>query len=280
MKPAPFKLCMPEEEQEILALLQSYGRDARILAGGQSLVPLMNMRIMQPQVLISLNRCTSLSYINAQGNGIAVGARTRQAEIEESEQIASRLSLLSKAMPYVGVRSSRNFGTVCGSLAHADPLAELPSVAAALDARFQLASVRGTREVSADEFYIGALTNCLEPDEMLRQVLFPALPPNSKSVFVEVSTRTHGFAVVGLAMCASIDSSAICRDVRLAAMGVSETTLRLRSAEAMLEGNTLSAELIDEVSRAATETMNPPHDIHADGNYRKRLACTLIKRAL
>ncbi len=280
MKPAPFKLYVPEDEQEVLALLNEYGSDARVLAGGQSLVPLMNMRIMQPTVLISLNRCTALAYIREQNGGYAIGARTRQAEVEDSDLVADQLPLLSAAMPYVGVRASRNYGTICGSLAHADPLAELPSVAAAMEARFEIASARGKREVGADEFFLSALSNCLEPDEMLRQVWIPKVLPESNSVFLEVSNRAHGFAVVGLALYAVIDAERVCRKARLAAMGLSETTLRLRSAEALLEGNQLTDELIEQASAVSTDAAEPHGDIHADGNYRKRVARTLVKRAL
>ncbi len=280
MKPAPFKLYVPEEEQEILALLHEYGSEARILAGGQSLVPLMNMRIMQPKVLISLHRCSTLGYMREQNNGYALGARTHQAEIEDSDLVATQLPLLSAAMPYVGVRASRNYGTICGSLAHADPLAELPSVAAAMEAQFEIVSVRGKREVGPDEFYLSALSNCLEPDEMLRQVRIPKALPESRSVFLEVSNRVHGFALVGLALHASINADGVCRKARLAAMGLSETTLRLRSAEKLLEGNVLTDELIEQASVVSTDTAEPHSDIHADGKYRRRVASTLVKRAL
>ena len=206
--------------------------------------------------------------------------RTRQTELEDSERVAQRLPLVSAAMPYVGVRASRNCGTVCGSLAHADPLAELPSVAAALEATFEIASVRGRREVSADEFYLSALSNCLEPDEMLRQVWIPKAGSDSKSVFLEVSNRAHGFAVAGLALSVDIDAGGVCRKARLAAMGLSETTLRLRPAEKLLEGKVLTEELVEEASAVSTEATAPYQDIHADREYRRRVAGVLVKRAL
>ena len=164
VKPAVFDYHRPDNIEEACALLAEYGADARVLSGGQSLVPLMNMRILSPAVLIDINRCRDLAYLREEGAAIACGALTRQSEAETSDLVASRLPLMSIAMPHVGVRASRNFGTVCGSLAHADPLAELPSVASALDARFVIASSRGRREVTADEFFVSALTNCLEPD--------------------------------------------------------------------------------------------------------------------
>ena len=199
VKPAAFDFHAPESGEEVLSLLATYGDDARLLAGGQSLVPLMNMRILRPGVLISLNRCRDLAYLRDEDGEVVCGAMIRQAEAEETDLIQSQVPLLAAALPYVGVRASRNRGTVCGSLAHADPLAELPSVAAALEATFVITGTNGRREVTAETFFVSELATCIDTGEMLTEVRFPKTVPNGRGVFLEVGNRAHGFAVVGIA---------------------------------------------------------------------------------
>ena len=280
MKPAPFEFHAPETEEEIRSLMAEHGEEARPLAGGQSLVPLMNMRIVRPSVLIDLNRCRALDYLREEGDVIACGALTRQATAEDSELVRARLPLLAAALPHVGVRATRNFGTVCGSLAHGDPLAELPSVAAALDARFVIARRDGTREVAAEDFFVSALTTCLDPDEMLREVRFPTAAATARNVFLEVANRAHGFAVAGLAASVELAQDGHCRRARLAAMGMGATTLRLSAVEALLEGQHLGPELIAEAAAAAVRSVDPHQDLHASSGYRRQLAGVLVKRAL
>lgn len=280
MKPASFKYFRPESVEEIHNLLAEYGTEARILAGGQSLVPLMNMRILQPGVLIDINRCGSLSYLREEDGVIACGALLRQGEAEVHPLVAERLPLLRAAMPHVGVRANRNFGTVCGSLAHADPLGELPSVATALEARFVIAGARGRREVGADEFFVAALTNCLEPDEMLAEVRLPVTPPQATSVFLEVANRAHGFAVAGLAACVELDADGRCTRARLSAMGAGSTTARLHQVESLLEGETLGDERIRAAGAAAVEAAEPSDDVHASAAYRAEVVGSLVRKAL
>lgn len=280
MKPAPFKYFRPESVEEIHYLLAEHGSEARILAGGQSLVPLMNMRILQPGVLIDINRCRDLAYLRKEDGAVVCGALTRQGAAETDPAVAEHLPLLAAAMPHVGVRANRNFGTVCGSLAHADPLGELPSVASALEARFVIAGARGRREVGADEFFVGALTNCLEPDEMLAEVRLPVSPPGARSVFLEVANRAHGFAVGGLAAWAAFDGGGRCVRARLSAMGAGSTTLRLRRAESLLEGEALGEESIRAAAAAAVEAAEPSDDVHASAAYRAELIGTLVRKAL
>lgn len=280
MKPAVFDYHRPDSLEEACALLAEHGASARILAGGQSLVPLMNMRILSPAVLIDINRCRDLSYLRREDGVIACGALTRQGEAETSELVATHLPLMAAAMPHVGVRANRNFGTVCGSLAHADPLAELPSVAVALDARFVIASSRGRREVGAGEFFVSALTNCIEPDEMLAEVRLPMMPANARSAFLEIANRAHGFAVAGVAASIDVDGDGRCTRARLSAMGAGDTTARLASVEALLEGQRLDEALIREAGAAATAAAEPAEDVHASADYRAQVIGTLVRKAL
>ena len=280
MKPAAFDYHRPDSLEEACALLAEHGASARVLAGGQSLVPLMNMRILSPAVLIDINRCRELSYLRREDGVIACGALTRQGEAETSDLVAAHLPLMAAAMPHVGVRASRNFGTVCGSLAHADPLAELPSVAAALDARFVIASSRGRREVSAGDFFVSALTNCIEPDEMLAEVRLPVMPATARCAFLEIANRAHGFAVAGVAASIDLDRDGRCTRARLSAMGAGDTTARLAEVEALLEGQRLDDALIGEAGAAATAAAEPAEDVHASADYRAQVIGTLVRKAL
>ena len=280
MKPAAFDYHRPDSLEEACALLAEYGEDARVLSGGQSLVPLMNMRILSPAVLIDINRCRELAYLRREDDMIVCGALTRQGEAETSDMVATNLPLMAAAMPHVGVRANRNFGTVCGSLAHADPLAELPSVAAALDARFVIASTRGQREVGAGDFFVSALTNCLEPDEMLAEVRLPVMPEGARCAFLEIANRAHGFAVAGIAACVVFADDGRCVSPRLAAMGAGETTVRLGGAETLLEGQKLDEALIAEAGAAATGAADPGDDVHASAAYRAQVIGSLVRKAL
>jgi carbon-monoxide dehydrogenase medium subunit len=280
VKPAAFKYARPASAEEVLSLLAEHGADARILAGGQSLVPLMNMRILSPAVLIDINRCADLSYLRQEDGVIACGALTRQGEAERSALVADRLPLMASALPHVGVRANRNFGTVCGSLAHADPLAELPSVAAALDARFVIASARGRREVGAEVFFVSALTNCVEPDEMLAEVRLPVTRPNTRTAFLEIANRAHGFAVAGLAAAIEFTTGGRIVRARLSAMGAGDTTTRLHGVEALLDGEVLDDALIREAGDAASNAAEPSSDVHATAAYRAHVTGSLVRKAL
>lgn len=280
MKPAAFEYHQPDTVDEVFTLLSEHGSASRILAGGQSLVPLMNMRILSPSVIIDINRCKEFSYIREEGNSVVCGALTRQGEAETSKIVGGRVPLMAQAMPHVGVRANRNFGTVCGSLAHADPLAELPTVATALEACFVIGGVRGTREVGAGEFFESALSNCVEPDEMLVAVKLPFSAEGSKSVFLEIANRAHGFAVAGLAAVTQIDASGRCSQARLSAMGAGDTTARLHSVEALLEGQILEDEIIREAAALAESEAEAPADVHASSEYRAHAVGTLVSKAL
>jgi len=278
MKPAPFEFFAPRSREEVLEKLAEYGDDARILAGGQSLVPLMNSRMVQPAVVVSINHCPALSYIKRAGNHLVCGALTRQVEAEESEDVRAHVPLMHEAMPLVGGAANRNRGTVCGSLAHADPLAELTAVAVALDAEFLVASKKGARTLTADQFFVSQLQNAMEAGEMLDEVRFP-VTAGAKATFLEVGNRRHAFAIVGLAAQMIVDGGGACRGVRIAAIGLGPTPMRLRAAEAVLEGKATTPALLNQVAEAAREGIHPTTDIHADAEYRRYMAGVLATRA-
>lgn len=280
MKPAKFEFHAPRTLGEVLSLLDQYGEDARVLAGGQSLVPLMNFRILQPAALISINHCPELARLSLEGGYLRIGALVRQIEAERSPLVQQHVPLLARALPQVGGVANRNRGTVCGSLAHADPLAELTAVAAALDARFVISSVRGQREVSAKDFFIADLTTCIEPGEMLEAVLFPLAAPGTRAAFVEVGNRGHGFAVVGVGAQLVLDAGERVSEARIAAIGVDSVPLRLSDAEQALMGRALNADALAAASEAARQAVDPTGSFHADAAYKRRLVGTLVARAV
>lgn len=280
MNPPKFDYHAPGTLEEVLSLLNRYEEGGRILAGGQSLVPLLNFRIMQPTALVSINHCAELSYIREDAGGITVGALTRQAEAEKSATISRRSPLLAAALPLVGGIANRNRGTVCGSIAHADPLAELTAVAAAMDARMHLASTTGRRTVEAVDFFQGELATCMRPGEMLESVFFPDGPAGSHDVFLEVGNRAHGFAVVGLAASLEIDARGHCVSARLAAIGVNDTPARLRAAERVLSGADRPAEAARDAGARAAADARPSGSFHADATYKREVLSTLIERAV
>lgn len=280
MKPAPFEYHAPTSIGAIASLLSEYGDDARPLAGGQSLVPLLNMRIVQPTALIDLSRCAELGKIGREGDRIIFGAMVRQAEAEESRLVREHCPLLAAALPHLGGAAHRNRGTVCGSLAHADPLAELPSVAMALDAEFELRSASGTRRVPASAFFVSDLTTCIEAGEFLAAVMFPCAEPGTGAAFLEVGNRGHGFALTGAAVQVTLSAGGACDDVRLAAMGAGPTPIRLAAAEDVLRSKVPTPELIREAASCAASNVTPRTDLHASADYRRQALRALVERAL
>ncbi|MEX2631004.1 MAG: xanthine dehydrogenase family protein subunit M [Tistlia sp.] len=279
MKPAAFEFRSPRALDEVLLELREHGEDARILAGGQSLVPLMNFRMLQPAVLVSINDCAELSYIREEEDGVLCGALARQWDVENHPGARRSCPLLAEALRHVGGRSNRNRGTVCGSLTHADPLAELPAVALALDAVMLVNGPSGRREIAAADFFVGALENCLQPQEMLEATRFPRQPRGVRSAFLEMGNRKHGFALAGVALELGIEDGK-CSSVRIAVMGGESTARRLHRTERQLLGSPVDAATRREMGRLATQEVEMAGDFHADGAYRKQLAGVLVERAL
>ena len=280
MKPATFEYLAPTSVEEALTLLQQYGPEAKVLAGGQSLVPAMNFRLAQPGVLIALDRIDSLSGIHATGDGgVRIGAMTRQRAVERSPMIASRVPLLAEAMPFVAHAPIRNRGTVGGSLAHADPAGELPAVMVALDARLRLRKLEQERWIQAGDFFLGLFTTALEPGELLVEIEIPPAGPGSGSAFLEVARRHGDYALAGLAGQVSVDGAGRCRVPRAVLFGVSEGPLKVEAAGALV-GEVPSPERIAAVAEQLKLELDPPGDIHASPDYRRHLAGVLVRRGL
>src|SRR5438552_4144335 len=264
MKPAPFDYYAPTSVDETCSLLARYGGDAKLLAGGQSLVPLLALRLAQPAVLIDLNGVRELDYIHANGDGLAIGAITRQRTLERSSVVREKCPLLPAAAAWIGHPQIRNRGTIGGSLAHADPAAELPALATILDATFTIVDARGTkRTLKPDEFFITFLTTALGPDDLLSEVYFPSLPAGAGWSFVEVALRHGDFALVGAAATVTLDSTRTCSDVRIVLIGVAPTATRSPSAEQALINQKPDELTIAAAASEVVKDIHPSGDIHA-----------------
>lgn len=281
MKPARFDYHDPGTLEEALALLRQHGDDAKLLAGGQSLIPMLNMRLARPAVLIDLNRVAGLAYVREEGDWLDIGAMTRHAEVERSEPVARRQPLLAEAMRHIGHVQIRNRGTIGGSLVHADPSAELPAVMLALDAVLVAAGAGGAvREIPAAAFFLMYFTTCLRPDEILTEIRVPALAPRTGWAFAEMARRGGDFALVGVACTLTLAADGTVAGARLGLTGVGMTPVRAASAEAMLVGHAPSNERFKEAAEAAAGGIIPDDDIHATAVYRQELARVLTERAL
>jgi aerobic carbon-monoxide dehydrogenase medium subunit len=269
----------PTTVSDAVELLAEHEDDASVLAGGQSLIPLLAMRLARPAVLIDINGIPGLSGISATNGQVAIGAMTREYVAEESGTVAGAVPLLAAALPLVGHEAIRSRGTVGGSLAHADPAAELPAVARALDAEFVVRGPSGERVIPAAEWFEGYLTTSRRPDELLVEVRFPAAEPGTGTSFQEVARRHGDFAIVGLAASLTLSAGAI-SDARLAFANVSDVPVRATGAEDLLVGERPSAELFDEAARRATAGIDPPADLHGSPEYRKKVAAALVRRGL
>ncbi len=282
MKPAPFVYYRPDDIDETVTLLSQQGEDAKLLAGGQSLVPMMNFRLAQPAALIDLGGVDELVGTRANG-GLEIGAMTRQSTVLQDPQIAASAPLLVEALKWVGHAANRNRGTFGGSVAHADPAAELPAALLALDAEMLVRGPAGDRVVAADDFFLFFLTTALEPEELLTAVRVPPAPDSSRRVvsFLEVARRLGDFALAGVACVVDLGPDASVAGARIALLGVAGRPVRVPEAEALLEGQRLGdAELARAVAERVCADLDPPSDHHGSALYRKEVAGTLVERAL
>jgi carbon-monoxide dehydrogenase medium subunit len=279
MKLPPVEYEAPTTVAEAIDLLAEYVDEASVLAGGQSLIPLLAMRLARPAVLIDINGIDELSGVTSTDGWVTVGATTREYVAEESGTIADAVPLLAAALPFIGHEAIRSRGTIGGSLAHADPAAELPAVARALDAEFVVRGPSGERVVPAGEWFEGYLTTSRRPDELLTEVRFPAAGPGTGTSFQEVARRHGDFAIVGLAASLTLSQGTI-SDARLAFAGLSDVPIRAADAEDLLVGETPSAELFEEAARRAIDDLDPPADLHGSSDYRKKVAAALVRRGL
>jgi carbon-monoxide dehydrogenase medium subunit len=277
VKPAAFRYAAPESVEETAALLRAHGTEGKLLAGGQSLVPLLNMRLARPSVIIDLNRVKTLDYIREENGEIAIGAMTRQRTAERSPVVARRLPLLADALPHVGHLQIRTRGTIGGNIAHADPSAELPAVLAALEGSVVVRGPRGTRRVAAHGFFVSYLTTALGPDELLLEVRFPA-HEHQGSAFLEVARRHGDYALVGVGAVVTMAGN-VCERARLAFTGVGAVPVRIPDAEAVVTGNIVTDRVLAELGKLVTRMIDPSGDIHASAEYRKEVAGVLARRA-
>jgi CO/xanthine dehydrogenase FAD-binding subunit len=281
MKPPPFAYRDPATVTEALEALAQYGDEGKILAGGQSLVPLLNMRLAQPQALIDLNRIPDLGYIREDSHdgvsGLAFGAVTRQSAVEQQ---ADAIPLLKEAISWVGHPQIRNRGTIGGSIAHGDPAAELPLVFRALDGVATVLSRNGERAVPAEEFFVYTFTPNIEPDEMLAEVWLPLPAPRTGQAFLEVARRHGDFALVAAAISLTLSVNESITDARIALGGAAPVPMRATSAERSLVGALPDSRAFAEAARIAMEESEPSGDVHADAEYRREVVGTLVRQGL
>ncbi|MCB0213290.1 MAG: xanthine dehydrogenase family protein subunit M [Anaerolineae bacterium] len=282
MKPPPFEYFAPTTLDEALEIMADYGDEAKPLAGGQSLIPTMNFRLAQPEVLVDLNGIVELAYIQPTADGsISVGAMTRQRSIERSPLIAEHAPLIHETMPYIAHPQIRNRGTFGGNLAHTDPASELPAVTTALNARFRTQSSSGERWFTADEFFVDLFTTALEPEELLVEIVIPPMAAHTGYAFREVSRRHGDYALVGVAATVTLDAGGLCESARLVYLSVGDKPVEAHQATAALIGQKLTAEAIEAAAEiAAGQDIDPPGDIHASVPYRRHLAKVLAKQVL
>ena len=281
MKPPVFEYHAPESLDEVLALLAEHGDEAKVLAGGQSLVPAMNFRLARPEILIDLGRLSELAGIEVvdQGQAVRIGAMTRQRVVERDETVKQHLPLVHRTMPWVAHPQIRNRGTFGGSLAHADPAAELPAVLLALGGRCLAKSQSGERWIGADDFYTGLFETALRPDELLVSIEMPSAGPGESCAFTEMSRRHGDFALCGVAVrLRAVEGTLIEAGVVLLSVG--DGPVMSPSAASVLMGEKPNDELLRSAAAAVVHDIDPPGDLHATPAFRRHLAQTLTRRAL
>ena len=281
MKPAPFEYIAPTTVEEALGHLTEYGYDAKVLAGGQSLIPMMNFRLAQPAVLVDLNKLAELSFIRSESDGeLRIGAMTRHHQVEHDALVAELAPLIHEAMSKIATPQIRSRGTFGGSIAHADPAAELTTICVALDGRFRCQSARGERWVPAQDFFLGMFTSVLEPDEVLVEIAIPPMAPRTGWALEEAARRAHDFALAGVGAVVTLDAQNRCERARLVFLSVGDGPVEVVKATEMLIGEEATHDLIRAAAEAVTEELDPSADIHASVAYRLHLARVLARRAL
>jgi carbon-monoxide dehydrogenase medium subunit len=280
MKPPRFEYVAPRSEEEALALLGEHRDQAKLLAGGQSLIPLMNFRLAQPEIVIDLNRISSLAYVRGGDGAFAIGALTRQHVLERDAGVVGRIPMLAEACRLIGHLPIRHRGTVGGNLAHADPASELPAAMVALGAEMVAASRQGRRTIAADQFFAAPLTTTLRADELLVEIHVPALPPRTGGAFVEISRRAGDYALVGVSALVTLDAAGRCTRARIALCGAGPTPIRAAAAEQILTGARVAGKALDDAAGQAAAVTTPPSDVHASAAFRKKLARHVTREAL
>jgi CO/xanthine dehydrogenase FAD-binding subunit len=282
MKPAPFDYYAPASVEQALDNVAQLGYDAKILAGGQSLIPTMNFRLAQPASLIDLNNIPELFYIHPlDDGGVLIGAMTRQSTVERDPLIAQRAPLVRAAMPYIAHPQIRTRGTFGGSIAHADPAAELPAVTVALGARYRVRNKTGERWIAAEDFFVSLFTTSLQPDEVLVEIALPPMPPRCGWSFQEVARQSGAYGLAGVATLVALDDKKRCQQVRMVFLSCGERPMLAQHAAKVLVGQAPTPEAIRAAAEAAAkDDVDPSSDIHASAAYRRHLVKVLAFRAL
>ena len=281
MKPAPFGYVRPSSIEEALEALREGGPGAKALAGGQSLIPALNFRLAQPSLLVDLAALDELRGIRPlEDGGLAIGAMTRQRAVERSNLVRERAPLVTETMAWVAHPQIRNRGTMGGSLAHADPAAELPAVMLALDATFRLHGPAGSRRIPAREFYVGLFATALAPGELLAEIEIPAAHPGSRFALEEVSRRHGDFALAGVAVSLKPATDGTAEDIAIGLFSVGDRPILSEAGADVLRGRPLDARAIAGAADATADALDPPGDIHASPAYRRHLVRVLTRRAL
>jgi CO/xanthine dehydrogenase FAD-binding subunit len=278
MKPAAFDYIAPNSLEAAVEAIAAANGDGKVLAGGQSLMPLLNFRMTRPTVVVDLMHIPGMSFIELRGNAVAIGAMTRHADLEFSDLVAQKLPVMAAAMRHVAHLAIRNKGTIGGSLSHADPAAELPMLAVFYGATLKVQGSNGRRDIAAEDFFVSALTNCLDPDEIVFEIDFPVLASHAGWAFEEVARRFGDFALACIAVSFEILDDKIA-DARVAVMGVADTPRRLREAEQALKGARRGPEAAARFAEVVRSCLSPPSDIHVSAEYRKNLIGALAERA-
>jgi carbon-monoxide dehydrogenase medium subunit len=281
VKPPPFDYTRPRSLADALAALAEHGADARPLAGGQSLIPLLNLRLARPSLLVDLNVVPGLADVRPDDGWLVLGAMVRQRALERDPQVGRHVPLLSQAARLAGHPSIRNRGTLGGSLAHADPSAEYPAVALALDAELVARGASGERVIPAGEFFVDLFTTALKPEELLTAVRIPVLPDGTGWAIHEIARRHGDFALAGAAVVLRKAADATCQHAAIALFGVATRPLRARAAEQALVGSPLTPERIGEAAALAVDAIDEPlSDVHGSAAYRRRMAGVVVRQAL
>jgi carbon-monoxide dehydrogenase medium subunit len=280
MIPAAFDYIAPKNLTEALRTLSEKGEDAKLLAGGQSLLPLLKLRLAAPKLLIDLSRISGLNSIRQQGEEIVIGALATHYQLESSELIKKKCPLLAETAAAIGDVQVRNRGTIGGSLVHADPSADWPAAMLALRGEFKIAGAKGERRVKAEDFFLGPLTTAIQADEILIEIRVPAAPRRSGSAYLKAPQQASGFAIVGVAVSLRADRKGRCEDIGIGVTGLSDKPFRASGVEAQLRGNKLTAKLIESGAVHVSDGIDPLEDLHADAEYRAHLARVYASRAL
>jgi len=282
MKPPPFEYFAPTTVEEALAHLAEHGYDAKPLAGGQSLIPMMNFRLAQPAILVDLNNVADLSFIRPEDDGgLSIGAMTRHQMVEKDALVGERAPLINETMPNIATSQIRSRGTFGGSLAHADPSAELVAVSVALKGKFKVVSKQGDRWVPANEFFLGLFTSVLEPEELLVEISLPPFPERTGWSLMEIARRPHDFCLIGVAAVVSLDEKGLCDQAKLVYLSAGDGPVEAHQAVELLKGQELTDEAIRAAAeKASAEEIDPSSDIHATAEFRRHLANVMTRRAL